>query len=111
MQVGLMAKGPLSICVDASRFLNRKTFPNFTSWQFYVGGVITECSDDLDHCVMITGFSDTAGWDGETYHVWNIRFEITTLFLILRNSWGEDWGYDGILFFKLKITKCRISLC
>eukprot|EP01087_Luapelamoeba_hula_P010134 TRINITY_DN266_c0_g1_i1.p1 TRINITY_DN266_c0_g1~~TRINITY_DN266_c0_g1_i1.p1 ORF type:complete len:347 (-),score=46.25 TRINITY_DN266_c0_g1_i1:104-1144(-) len=87
MQVTLVAKGPLSICVDAS------------SWQFYEGGVITsECGRSLDHCVMITGFSNKEGWDFETYAVWNIR-----------NSWGADWGYSGYLYVQRGSDLCGVS--
>jgi len=87
MQVALVSKGPLSICVDAS------------SWQFYEGGVITSfCSNSLDHCVMITGYGDKEGWDGYTYSVW-----------IVRNSWGSDWGYNGYLYVERGYDLCGIS--
>jgi len=87
MQVGLIAKGPLSICVDAQ------------SWQFYVGGVISaECGDNLDHCVMITGFGDKTGWDGLSYQVWNIR-----------NSWGEGWGDGGYLYVERNYDLCGVA--
>jgi hypothetical protein len=67
--------------------------------QFYEGGVITDCTDDLDHCVMITGFSDTTGWDGETYHVWNIRFFFTKFNLFLKNDKKLLGRRLGILWY------------
>jgi len=86
MQVGLIASGPLSICVDAS------------SWQFYVGGVVGPlCGDSLDHCVMITGFGNFTDIFG-TYNVWNVR-----------NSWGEDFGYSGYLYVEMGGNYCGIS--
>jgi len=87
MQVSLVAQGPLSICVDAE------------TWQFYMGGVITEfCANSLDHCVMITGFGNANGWDGVSYPVWNIR-----------NSWGEDWGYSGYLYVERGSDLCGVA--
>jgi len=86
MQAGLLAKGPLSICVDAE------------SWQFYVEGVVGPlCGDDLDHCVMITGFSEYSDVFG-TYQVWNVR-----------NSWGADWGMDGYLYVERNYDYCGIA--
>jgi cathepsin F len=87
MQVGLVAKGPLSICVDAS------------SWQYYEGGVITAlCGNSLDHCVMITGYGEEEGWDFIRYPVWYIR-----------NSWGTDWGYDGYLYVERGSDLCGVA--
>jgi len=87
MQVTLVAKGPLSICVDAE------------TWQFYEGGVITDlCGNSLDHCVMITGYSNRDGWDGASYPVWNIR-----------NSWGLDWGYSGYLYVQRGYDLCGVA--
>ncbi|KAL6057377.1 Cathepsin F [Balamuthia mandrillaris] len=87
MQLGLLSSGPLSICVDAE------------TWQFYQGGVISSfCGTSLDHCVMITGFSDQKGWDYYTYHVWNIR-----------NSWGEGWGYDGYIYVQRDYNLCGVA--
>lgn len=87
MMAGLASKGPLSICVDAA------------SWQFYIGGVITGlCGQDLDHCVVVTGFSKQVGWDTYEYDVWNIR-----------NSWGEDFGYGGYLYVERGSNLCGVA--
>jgi len=87
MQAGLVAKGPLSICVEAD------------SWQFYMYGVITDfCGNQLDHCVLITGYQDYQDWDGITYPVWNIR-----------NSWGGDWGESGYVFVERGYDLCGVA--
>jgi len=87
MQYGLIAKGPLSICVEAD------------SWQFYEYGVITDfCYNQLDHCVLITGFQDYKDWDGITYQVWNIR-----------NSWGASWGESGYLYVERGYDLCGVA--
>jgi len=79
MQYKMYTAGPLSICVDAS------------TWQFYIGGVIEHfCSsapEDLDHCVMITGWDERYDWLDRKVPIWKIR-----------NSWGGDWGYGGYLY-------------
>jgi len=83
----LYALGPLSICVDAA------------SWQFYVGGVVEHlCYQDLDHCVMITGYDDQYDWLDRKVPVWNIR-----------NSWGSDWGYDGYLYVERNENLCGVA--
>jgi len=74
-------KGPLSVCVDAS------------SWQFYTGGVITSCTQQVDHCVQVTGFSTQSGTQA-----WNVR-----------NSWGTDWGLSGYLYVERGQNMCAIA--
>jgi len=70
MAQSLVQTGPAAICVDAS------------SWQFYNGGVITSCGQQVDHCVQLTGYSVQSG-----VNAWNVR-----------NSWGTDWGLKGYLY-------------
>jgi len=87
MQIGLVEKGPLSICVDAA------------SWQFYFGGVVSHfCGNDLDHCVMITGFEDYTTWDGVVKKIW-----------LIRNSWGADWGEDGYIYVERGGDLCGVG--
>jgi len=87
MQGGLVAKGPLSICVDAE------------IWQFYVGGVIQDfCGTDLDHCVLIVGYEDYTTWFGETVPIW-----------IIRNSWGADWGENGYIYVERGYDLCGVA--
>jgi len=88
MQQKLLAKGPLSICVDAE------------PWQFYVGGVISSfCGTDLDHCVLLTGYDDTyVDWVGQTVKIWKIR-----------NSWGSDWGESGYIYIERDYDLCGLA--
>jgi len=90
MMVKLYNLGPLSICVDAS------------SWQYYVGGIIEHfcpsSPDDLDHCVMITGYGYREDWLFRNISIWNIR-----------NSWGSDWGYDGYLYVERGENLCGVA--
>jgi len=83
MQQAIYQKGPLSICVDAS------------SWQFYNGGVISSCGTQVDHCVLLTGFSTQSGTPA-----WNVR-----------NSWGTSWGLSGYLYVARGNNVCAIGSC
>jgi len=87
MMEKLVLKGPLSICVDAS------------TWQFYLGGAISNlCGEDLDHCVMITGFNDYVDLFGYSIPVW-----------LIRNSWGSDWGESGYLYVERGQNLCGVA--
>jgi len=87
MQEVLVAKGPLSICVDAA------------TWQFYVGGVVSHwCGEDLDHCVQIVGFQNYTTWDFAVKQIW-----------LVRNSWGADWGEDGYIYIERGGDLCGIA--
>jgi len=87
MQVALVEKAPLSICVDAE------------TWQFYIEGVIQIwCGNNLDHCVMIVGFEDYTTFFGETVPIW-----------LIRNSWGADWGEDGYIYVERNKDLCGVA--
>jgi cysteine peptidase B len=74
--------GPLSIAVDA------------TSWQTYVGGIMTNCiSDQIDHGVLIVGFDET---NNPPY--W-----------IVKNSWGRSWGESGYIRVSKGSNQCLIT--
>ena len=81
----LVAKGPVSICVDAE------------SWQFYSSGVITSSCphaySDLDHCVQLVGFNKAG----------------TTPYYIIRNSWNTDWGEAGYLYVEIGKNLCGVA--
>ena len=70
LYTGLTAQ-PVSIGVCAGN----------TAWQFYKKGVMKRfCGDCLDHGVISVGYGND---DGD--------------YVIVRNSWGGDWGENGYL--------------
>ncbi len=77
----LSTMGPLSICVDAS------------SWQDYNGGILNDCGDNVDHCVLLVGYN--------LVH--------STPYWIVKNSWGASWGYDGYLYVQYGSNQCDIN--
>jgi len=80
----LSTAGPLSVCVDAS------------SWQNYQGGVLTQCTNNVDHCVQATGYGSYGAAFGTAY--WNVR-----------NSWGADWGMSGYIEVAIGQDLCSIG--
>jgi len=81
MQQFLYSNSPLSICVDAS------------TWQFYNGGVLSNCGTNIDHCVQATGWSQQSG-----QQAWNVR-----------NSWGTDWGVNGYIYLAFGQDTCAMA--
>jgi cathepsin F len=78
----LVNTGPLSICVDASR------------WDSYKSGVMksSQCGTALDHCVLAVGYNLDQGY-------W-----------IVRNSWGTDWGVEhGFIYLEYGKDTCGLS--
>lgn len=63
-----VAKTPVSIVLDASAF------------QFYKGGIITQCTERINHAVLAVGYDE----DESGMKYW-----------IVKNSWGENWGEKG----------------
>lgn len=64
-----VAKTPVSIVLDAS------------AMQLYDKGIITKCSEYINHAVLAVGYDK----DAETgLKYWTIK-----------NSWGADWGEEG----------------
>jgi len=74
--------GPVSVCVDAS------------SWSGYEGGVLTQCGDNVDHCVQLTGYANY----GQSGDYW-----------IVRNSWGTSWGESGFIWIAIGQDLCSIG--
>jgi len=81
-QTSSSSGGPVSVCVDAS------------SWQYYTGGVLTQCGDQVDHCVQLTGYANY----GQSGAYW-----------IVRNSWATDWGINGYIYIEIGQDLCAIG--
>lgn len=65
-----LTQQPISVAVDATNF------------QFYKNGVFTgSCGTDLNHGVLIVGYSSDNGLD----------------YYILKNSWSNLWGINGYM--------------
>mmetsp|Transcript_45204 Transcript_45204/g.141668 ORF Transcript_45204/g.141668 Transcript_45204/m.141668 type:complete len:208 (+) Transcript_45204:639-1262(+) len=71
--------GPLSVCVDASR------------WSTYTDGVMKECGTNINHCVQAVGVDTGAGY-------W-----------LVRNSWGTDWGEGGFIRLEFGQDTCGLT--
>jgi cathepsin F len=76
----VLSTGPLSVCLDASR------------WNTYTGGIMTSCGNNVDHCVQAVGV-DT-GNNG----YWKVR-----------NSWGTSWGENGYIRLSYGHNTCDIT--
>jgi len=82
MAAFVYASGPLSIAVDA------------TSWQTYVGGIMTNCiSSQIDHGVLIVGYDDNN----------------QPPYWIIKNSWGPSWGESGYIRVEKGTNQCLIT--
>jgi len=68
-------QSPVAIAFDASG----------AAFQFYKGGVFSNCGTTLTHAVLLTGYTIN---DGKGYYT-------------LENSWGTGWGEQG--FFQLAL--------
>jgi len=82
-QLSSSSGGPVSVCVDAN------------TWDGYQGGILTNCGDNVDHCVVVTGYNSY----GSSNNYW-----------IVRNSWGENWGENGFIFIIAGQNMCDIAL-
>jgi len=72
--------GPLSVCVDASK------------WNSYKGGIMTSCGTRVDHCVQAVGV------DASSSGYWKVR-----------NSWGTGWGESGYIRLAYGKNTCAIT--
>ena len=61
-----VAMQPVVIGVDAS------------NWSPYASGVYTDCSTNIDHAVLLVGYTDQ--------------------YWIIKNSWGTGWGDQGFIY-------------
>jgi len=69
--------GPVSVCLAAS------------SWQFYSGGILKKCDNQVDHCVQATGYTSS---------YWSVR-----------NSWSTDWGEEGYIRLERGKDLCKVA--
>ncbi|XP_050517451.1 cathepsin L-like proteinase [Diabrotica virgifera virgifera] len=71
--------GPISSTVDAS------------TWSLYAGGILddTNCGDWLNHAVLAVGYTDD--------------------YILIKNSWGEDWGEEGYIKLARGHNICAIN--
>jgi C1A family cysteine protease len=85
--------GPVSVAIEADQEV----------FQFYSSGVLDDdsCGTSLDHGVLVVGYNVTSNGanDGEKY--W-----------IVKNSWGEDWGFHGYVWIARKddAGECGINM-
>jgi hypothetical protein len=73
----LSSLGPTSVCVAAE------------DWFSYTGGVLRQCTGQVDHCVQAVGY--------------------TSDYWIVRNSWGTGWGVSGYIFIGRGSDLCLIA--
>lgn len=72
-----IAQQPVSVGVDASG----------EAWQFYKSGILSSgCGEELNHAVAAVGYSVETFW-------WFFRNN----YIIVKNSWGTDWGMNGFM--------------
>jgi len=70
-------EGPPTVCLAA------------TAFQTYTGGILTQCDNNVDHCVQAVGY---------TRDYW-----------LIRNSWNTDWGEEGYIRIARGSDLCRVS--
>ncbi|MBU1110462.1 DUF333 domain-containing protein [Patescibacteria group bacterium] len=94
MKQYLIEKGPLSVAFDASGAAD--LFSSYWYWDDTYENIVYYCSspDTANHAVVITGFDDNHGYDG---------------YWIVKNSWGDDWGWDSDGYLKIIYGSCLVE--
>lgn len=76
-----IALQPVAAYIDASNL------------QFYSGGILENCGQELNHAVLIVGYDDQEGY-------W-----------LLKNNWGTSWGEQGYFRIKKNGDNTGIGTC
>jgi cathepsin L len=76
----VQSTGPLSVCLDASKFNS------------YNGGILKSCGNRVNHCVQAVGV------DASSSGYW-----------LVRNSWGGAWGESGFIRLAYGQDTCAIT--
>ena len=79
--------GPVTVGFKATK--------EFFSWRAGKDEVFSSCKEryrftEIDHAVLLIGWTAKGDW-------------------IIKNSWGEDWGYEGFAIIS-KERDCGITL-
>uniref|UniRef100_A0A6P7GN23 Cathepsin L-like proteinase isoform X1 n=1 Tax=Diabrotica virgifera virgifera TaxID=50390 RepID=A0A6P7GN23_DIAVI len=71
--------GPIAVSADAS------------DWPYYAGGIYDDkyCGDNINHAILATGYTDE--------------------YIVIKNSWGEEWGEDGYMRIARGKNICHIN--
>ena len=108
MKQALCTYGPLAAAIHTTSDL-----------QFYSGsrgerssGIIDipRCSQQVDHAIVIVGFGTENGkdyWRMFCHILKELIYFNSFLFLVVRNSWGANWGQEGYF----KIARNKNSMC
>jgi cathepsin X len=85
MQKEIYARGPISCGIDAAPIVG------------YTGGIITDTdpSGGVDHVISVVGW----GYDDKS----------ASQYWIVRNNWGESWGYMGFMYVKMGINAVHLE--
>ena len=93
--------GPISVAIDAEDDL-----------QFYKSGIYKSeiCNSHfLNHAVLAVGYGEVPSTQNYLYGN-TIISKVTSKYIIIKNSWGTDWGMDGYVYFSTDIDNmCGIA--